>query len=190
MKFMDLVNPKIVKEKNAIIWSEANVEVKAEDIKTPIQDYWYDNFKQDTEQFVTTKAMKDIQNRSTPEYVVIELEFLKEEIERQNELINIIFHERLCTIVYQQIIGRNMKELVEMDSGVKNMLENNKLDDLSNLYDLFKNYEPSLHEIAKIFKQYILRRGTALSENKEIYKDPKKNGSRTNITPKRDKCFS
>ena len=31
-----------------------------------------------------------------------------------------------------------MKELVEMDSGVKNMLENNKLDDLSNLYDLFK----------------------------------------------------
>ena len=174
MKFMDLVNPKIVKEKNAIIWNEANAEVKAEDIKTPIQDYWYDNFKQDTEQFVTTKAMKDIQNRSTPEYVVIELEFLKEEIERQNELINIIFHERLCTIVYQQIIGRNMKELVEMDSGVKNMLENNKLDDLSNLYDLFKNYEPSLHEIAKIFKKYILKRGTALRENKEIYKDPKK----------------
>ena len=57
MKFMDLVKPIIVKEKNSLIWNEANAEEKAENIETSIQDYWYDNFKQDTEQFVTTKAM-------------------------------------------------------------------------------------------------------------------------------------
>ena len=176
MKFMDLVNPEIVRQNKEIIWIESDVKEKAKDIKTPIQDYWYDNFKQDTEQFFTIKAMQDIQNRSTPEYVGIELEFLKEEKERQKELINEIFHNRLCIIIYQQIIGRNMKELVEMDSGVKYMLENNKLDDLSNLYDLFQNYEPSLHEIAKIFNEYILKRGNALRENKEIVKDPKKMG--------------
>ena len=67
-----------------------------------------------------------------------------------------------------------MIELVQMDSGVKNMLENNKYNELTNLYELFKFWEPSLHEVAKVFRAYIEKRGNALREDKEIYKDPKK----------------
>jgi DNA-binding MarR family transcriptional regulator len=61
-----------------------------------------------------------------------------------------------------------------MDSGVKNMLENNKYEELTNLYELFKFYEESLHKVAIVFRAYIEKRGNALRENKEIYKDPKK----------------
>ena len=178
MKVMDLPYPKIVKEKNANVWINDKQREKTEENpaerKTPIQDYWFDYFKQDTEQYVVNKAKKDIQNRSTPEYVLEELKFLEEESERQKELINPIFFERLNEIIYKEIIGKYMVELVDMDTGVKNMLENNKYKELSDLYDLFKFYEPSLHEISRIFRTYIEKRGNALRSNKEIFKDPKK----------------
>ena len=174
MKTMDLYKPKIYRENNNIVWINDPKDVNQEQHTTPIQDFWFDNFKKDTEQFVTAKAIQDIQNRSTPEYVLIELKFLEEERERQKELINPIFYERLNAIIYEQIIGRNMVELVEMDSGVNNMLVNNKYEELKNIFELFKVLEKSLHEIAKIFRAYIEKRGSSLRENKEIYKDPKK----------------
>ena len=73
-----------------------------------------------------------------------------------------------------------------MDSGVNNMLVNNKYEELTNLYELFKFYEESLRKVAVVFRAYIEKRGNALRENKEIYKDPKKNGSSINRPPKRD----
>ena len=171
MKTMDLSHPKIYKENNAIIWDN---EIKEENPANPIQNYWFDLFKKDTQQFTSTKAIQDIQKRSTPEYVLIELDFLKDEENRQEELLNEIFLPDLNHIIYEEIIGRNMIELVQMDSGVKNMLENNKYNELTNLYELFKFWEPSLHEVAKVFRAYIEKRGNALREDKEIYKDPKK----------------
>ena len=170
MKEMDLPRPKITQEKNTFFW---NNEIN-EDYPTPIQDYWYDYFKQDTERLVVKKARIDIQNRSTPEYISLELKFINEEQEIQKELINEIYHERLNYIIYKEIIGKNMLELLEMDTGAKNMLVNNKYDELSNLYKLFKFYEPSLHELSKIFKEYIEGKGKILREDKEKFKDPKK----------------
>ena len=171
IKTMNLSHPKIYKENNAIIWDN---EIKDENPANPIQNYWFDLFKKDTQQFTSTKAIQDIQKRSTPEYVLIELDFLKDEENRQEELLNEIFLPDLNHIIYEEIIGRNMIELVQMDSGVKNMLENNKYNELTNLYELFKFWEPSLHEVAKVFRAYIEKRGNALREDKEIYKDPKK----------------
>ena len=171
MKTMDLTAPKIYKENNAIIWDN---EIKDENPDPPIQKEWFDLFMKDTDQFTSTKAMRDIQKRSTPEYVLIELQFLEEEKNRQEELLNELFLPRLNALIYEKIIGTNMKELVEMESGVKNMLENNKYNELTNLYELFKFYEPSLHEVAKVFRAYIEKRGNALREDKEIYNDPKK----------------
>ena len=95
------------------------------------------------------------------------MKFLEEEHERQKELINEKFLEELNATIYKEIIGRNMVELVEMDSGVKNMLEGQKYDQLKNLYELFKYYKPSLEEISKIFILYIIKRGEELRKNKE-----------------------
>ena len=64
MKTMDLNNPKIVKEKDASIWiedtapKEVNNEEKKEQEKISIQNFWFEKFKQDTEQFVVNKAKK------------------------------------------------------------------------------------------------------------------------------------
>ena len=175
MKTMDLPKPKIYRENNAIIWgNEVEGEKPPEDPEKSAQEFWFKLFLEETRQFTSSKAIQDIQKRSTPEYVLIELNFLEEEENRQKELLNEIYLPRLNAVIYEEIIGRNMVELIEMDSGVKNMLENNKYEELTHLFELFKFYEPSLHKVAEVFRTYIEKRGNALRENKEIYKDPKK----------------
>ena len=144
MKTMDLTSPKIFKENNAVVWVN---EKKDDNAENPIQKYWFNLYKEDTIQFTASKSMQDIQNRSTPEYVLIQLKFLDEEKNRQEELLNEIFLSDLNYIIYEEIIGRNMIELVQMDSGVKSMLKNNKYNELTDLYELFKFWESILHEV-------------------------------------------
>lgn len=131
-------------------------------------------YKEIFELFVNDKAQKDIKNKSTPEYVFEELNFIKEEKERQTELINERYYGELNNIMYEKLIGKNMVELVNKNSGVKYMLENDKLEELRNLYELFKLYPQSFEEISKILEDYIQKNGEALKENQEIKKEPQK----------------
>ena len=162
MKTFDLLNQKK---------DEDNEEEELES-KTPVQDYWFNLFKEDTEQFFKVKAEKDIISKSTPEYVAEQLNYLDEENERQKELFNEIYYKRLNDIIYKEIIGNKMKILVNNDSGVKHMLENNKYYDLHNLYKLFNLYEPSLNEICEVLKVYIKKRRNDLRHNREVFKTP------------------
>ena len=153
---------------------EKKEEKEEKPAKTPFQDYWFNLFKEDTRQFIRNKAKTDIKDRSTPEYVFMELKFVEEENNRQTELINKRFYKRLNDIIYEEIIGTNMRELINKDSGVKYMLENDKYEELHNLYKLFQLYKPSLYEIANIFGDFIIKKGNALRKNETISRDPKK----------------
>ena len=170
---LDLEYPQIVKENNRITWvCENNKEDKSEPL---IQNLWYNEyFSNDTKRFAEAKANTDIHSMSAPEYVLSQLKYLEEEYERQREYINPIFHRNINLLNYQYLIGNIMHELAEMDTGVKNMLETKKDDQLNNLYKLFKLYPSSLNEITEKFDPYIRSRGKALYENKELSKDPKK----------------
>ena len=173
MKTMDLTRPKDVKMVNGkVIWIKKGEE--EENAPTPIQDFWFNEFMKDTEQFASSKAIRDIQNRSTPEYVLIELKFLEEEKERQSLFMNKKYFEKLNSIIYREIIGKNMVDLVDMEkTGVNNMLVEKKNDQLENLYNLFQFYEPSLSEVSRVFLEYIKTRGDELTRNKELVKNPK-----------------
>ena len=155
IKTMDLKKPKIYRENNAIIWANSYNEKNE---TNPIQDYWLKLFLEETKNFISSKVIQDIQNKTITEYISTELKFLEEEEERQNELFGEISLKGLNEIVYEEIIGKRMKELFEKYSEIKNMFENNEYEDLSNLFKLFKFYEPSLNELAKIFGDYILKK--------------------------------
>ena len=173
LKYLDLEFPKITKIKDKIIWiSEKEKDEKGQAL---IQDEWFNNyFKEDTKKFAEEKANADIHSMSAPEYVSSQLKYLDEELERKNEYINPKYHSAIDTINYECLIGDVMHELAEMDTGVKNMLETKKDDQLTNIYKLFKLLPRSLTEITEKFDPYIRSRGKALYENKELSKDPKK----------------
>ena len=122
------------------------------------------------------------------------MKFLEEEEERQNELFGEISLKGLNEIVYEEIIGKRMKELFEKYSEIKNMFENDEYEDLSNLFKLFKFYEPSLHELAKIIRDYILKKGEELNQKEEIKESKSKLVTqliefKQNIDTLIEKCF-
>ena len=173
LKDLDLEKPKIMKENNKISWVGDNNT--GEKSKPDVQDFWFnDYFSKDTWSFAEAKANNDIRSMSAPEYVESQLKYLDEEQERKSEYINPIYHQRIDALNHLYLIGKVQKELSEMDTGVKNMLETKKETQLTNLYNLFVLYPESLQQISVIFDPYIRNRGKILYDNKELAKDPKK----------------
>ena len=67
IKSMDLALPKIIMKKNIIIWTNEYNEY----FEKPATNYWFKLFLDETEKFFSSKAIKDLQKLSTPEYVSI-----------------------------------------------------------------------------------------------------------------------
>ena len=175
ISFLDYVKPKIVKKSaTKMIWSETNKEAeKSENI--PYQKKWYfDYFRGETLKYVKNKAERDIKNNSAPEYVKCALKYINEEYERQNTYINKTFHDDINNINYDNLIKDNMNQIAEMDTGIKYMFKTKKKDELAEVFQLFTLFPVSLELIQKAFRVYIKDRLTALYNDKELSKDPRK----------------
>ena len=120
---------------------------------------------------MTNKSEKDIKTLSAPEYVKCELNYIKQEHEREFSYIHEVFHNDINNMNYDYLIVHNMNKLVEMDTGINNMFKTNKKDELSDIYKLFTYYPESLKLIQKSFREYIKERFQALHNDKELSKD-------------------
>ena len=172
---LDLLNPRIVKENNKIVWVQDNKEGQNINKEHSFTSNWYNNyFKTETIKFVKDKAKADISNMSAPEYIASQLKYLNEESVRKSEYINSAFHQNINDINYQNLIGANAEELGRMDTGFPYMFQNKRNDELKKAYQLISKYPKSLSVITSAFQPYIKRRGEEINNNKEISKDPKK----------------
>ena len=174
--FLDYEKPKIVKSSaTKMIWEEKMKESEKKQDKLFYQNTWYnDYFKQETKKYIKNKSERDIKNNSAPEYVKCALKYINEEYERENTYINIKFHDDINNINYEYLIANNMNQIAEMDTGIKYMFETRKKDELDEVYKLFTLFPESLKLIQKSFRVYIKERLTALYNDKELSKDPKK----------------
>ena len=161
--------------------SEFSMEIYKKEFFNKLQDKrfyqnsWYnDYFKQETKKYIKNKSERDIKNNSAPEYVKCALKYINEEYERENTYINIKFHDDINNINYEYLIANNMNQIAEMDTGIKYMFETRKKDELDEVYKLFTLFPESLKLIQKSFRVYIKERLTALYNDKELSKDPKK----------------
>ena len=170
---IDLLEPKIIKENNNILWvSDKEIDNRND---TPYEDKWYEEYlKKDTIKFAKDKGNADIHNMSAPEYVMSQLKYIDEETIRENEYINAKYHSRINEINYKYLIGENAEELAKMDTGIPYMFKTKKNDELKKTFDLFKLFPKSLEVITTAFQPYIKGRGEEINQNKEVTKDPKK----------------
>ena len=174
---LDLFAPKIIKEKNRIVWVEEKEEIKNEDIKTAENGYakkWFDStFEKETNKFSKDKASADIHIMSAAEYIKSQLKYLNEENVRKKEYINSDFHQKIDSINYLNLIGKHAEELGKMDTGIPYMFQNKRTEELKQAYELMKLYPDSLKVITNAFLPYIKKRGEEIGGNKEISKDPR-----------------
>ena len=174
--FLDYEKPKIVKSSaTKMIWEETIKEADRKNTEIAYQNEWYhEYFKKETIKYIKNKSERDIKNNSAPEYVKCALKYINDEYERENVYINIKFHDDINNINYEHLIKNNMNQIAEMDTGIKNMFQIRKKDELNEVFKLFTLYPESLKLIQKSFREYIKERLTAIYNDKELSKDPKK----------------
>ena len=174
--FLDYEKPKIVKSSaTKMIWEETIKEADKKNTEIAYQNEWYhEYFKKETIKYIKNKSERDIKNNSAPEYVKCALKYINDEYERENVYINIKFHDDINNINYEHLIKNNMNQIAEMDTGIKNMFQIRKKDELNEVFKLFTLYPESLKLIQKSFREYIKERLTAIYNDKELSKDPKK----------------
>ena len=174
--FLDYEKPKIARSSaTKTTWIDTIKEGDKKDIKIPYQDKWYHSyFKDETKKYVKNKAERDIKVNSAPEYVKCELKYIDEERERQVAYINASFHNDINDINYEYLIKDNANQIAEMDTGIKYMFQTKRKEELAEVFQLFNYYPSCLELIQKRFRAYIKDRLTALYNDKELSKDPRK----------------
>ena len=173
---LDLDFPQIVKENRKIIWTTQNKITNS----LKYENTWFNKtFKNQTISYVKTKAEKDIQNMSAPEYIKSQLNYFQEESIREIEYLNKNYWDEINIINYRYLVAEKAEELGKMDTGIPQMFATKKFDELKSTYKLFTIYpknpyqNKALDSISSAYEYYILKRGDEIYSNKEITKDPK-----------------
>ncbi|KAI8344722.1 Cullin [Chlamydoabsidia padenii] len=118
-------------------------------------------------------------NYDAPEFMRKVERRLEEEEERTHHCLSIGTEPKIRNIVETQLIAHNLKTIMEMpNSGLENMLNTDKYDDLSRMYKLFSRVPNGLDEMKLEISKYILQRGHDI--NRQINADNSNNVAPTN----------
>ncbi|KAL9113611.1 MAG: hypothetical protein Q9227_002349 [Pyrenula ochraceoflavens] len=91
---------------------------------------------------------------------------LKEEEERCQQTLSMITQPKIQKVVDQELIGRHLQDVIQMeDTGVRNMLETERIEDLTNVFELISRVD-SKKELLRIeIQRHVITLGKAINEN-------------------------
>ena len=168
--YMDYIKPKI-KKINAFsaIWVEQAKEQNEnpkfyqikwiKSLKAEIRNNYIKNFE--------NKVEKVIKDNSTKEKIINEFQYLKEDLEKTINLGNNFIDIDINHIIYERII----KKYVEPIINIKEMLENKKIDEFSQIDQLFLIHSEGQMWMGKKLSEYIKERKTDFFKKETTPKD-------------------
>jgi cullin 1 len=117
-------------------------------------------FLESSREFYGSKADGWIVSDSTPSYLLKIEKILNDEKSRVNNYLVFTTETKLTSVLEKETLEKRETELLDKEnSGLRVMLINDMLDDLSRLFKLFSRISNGLDPIAEIFKQHILNIG-------------------------------
>uniref|UniRef100_A0A0D9VL05 Cullin family profile domain-containing protein n=1 Tax=Leersia perrieri TaxID=77586 RepID=A0A0D9VL05_9ORYZ len=98
---------------------------------------------------------------------------LNEEMERVSHYLDAATEAKITSVVEKEMIANHMHRLVHMEnSGLVNMLIDDKYDDLARMYNLFRRVSDGLSSIRDVMTSYLRETGKQLVTDPERLKDP------------------
>ena len=130
-----------------------SIEVYEADLEAP--------FLNSTEEYYARKADEWMAVDDTPSYLLKVEKVLADEQDRLINFLNNVTETKLLGVVEKELLGKKKMELLEKDgSGLKILLEHEKHDDLSRMFQLFSRLkEEGLAPMAEIFRTHVLESG-------------------------------
>jgi cullin 3 len=97
---------------------------------------------------------------------------ISEEQERCQQTISIITEEKIKSVVEKELISANIKEVINMEgTGVQNMLDNDKIQDLANVYELISRVDPRKGALRDVIKKRVIELGTGINKSANVVGD-------------------
>ncbi|XXG38965.1 hypothetical protein AAC387_Pa01g0047 [Persea americana] len=98
---------------------------------------------------------------------------LNEEMERVSHYLDIKSEMKITNVVEKEMIANHMQRLVHMEnSGLVNMLVDDKYDDLGRMYNLFRRVPDGLSTIRDVMTSHLRETGKQLVTDPERLRDP------------------
>lgn len=122
-----------------------------------------EHFLEDTSAYYSRKASNWILEDSCPEYMLKCEECLKKEKDRVSHFLHSSSEQKLLPKVQNELLVVYENQLLEKEnSGVRVLLKDDKVADLSRMYKLYSKVPQGLEPIGIIFKKHIIEEGTAM----------------------------
>lgn len=139
--------------------------VYQEDFEKPFLDVSADFYRLESQQFIECCDCGDYLKKAEKR--------LNEEIERVAHYLDTKSEPKLTNVVEKEMIESHMPRLVHMEnSGLVNMIVNDKYDDLGRMYNLFRRVSTGLALIRDVMTSHIREIGKQLVTDPEKLKDP------------------
>ncbi|CAH8253462.1 unnamed protein product [Arabidopsis lyrata] len=139
--------------------------VYQEDFEKPFLDASSEFYKVESQEFIESCDCGDYLKKAEKR--------LTEEIERVAHYLDAKSEEKITSVVEKEMIANHMQRLVHMEnSGLVNMLLNDKYDDLGRMYNLFRRVTNGLVTVRDVMTSHLREMGKQLVTDPEKSKDP------------------
>ena len=88
---------------------------------------------------------------------------IDEEIERCRSTLSGLTTMKIQTVVEDELVAKKIREVIEMESGVRYMVESNKLEELKLLFDLESRVDAKKTELTRAIQREVARYGAAIN---------------------------
>ena len=94
---------------------------------------------------------------------------LSEEQERCQQTMSQITDQKIKAVVEKELISAHIRDVINMEgTGVQNMLDNDKIQDLANVYELISRVDPRKGALRDVVKKRVIELGTEVNKNANV----------------------
>ncbi|CAH2066414.1 unnamed protein product [Thlaspi arvense] len=130
-------------------------------------------FLEASAEFYKVKSQEFIESCDCGEYLKKAEKPLNEEVERVAHYLDAKSEEKITSVVEREMITNHMQRLVHMEnSGLVNMLLNDRYEDLARMYSLFRRVTNGLVTVRDVMTLHLREMGKQLVTDPEKSKDP------------------
>ena len=97
---------------------------------------------------------------------------IEEENERCQQTISKITEQKVKSVVEKELISAHIKDVINMEgTGVQNMLDNDKIQDLANVYELISRVDHRKSALRDVVKKRVIELGTDINKSANVISD-------------------
>ncbi|KAK5098413.1 hypothetical protein LTS08_006546 [Lithohypha guttulata] len=122
------------------------------------------HFLEASRDFYRNEGVKLVQEADATTFCSQARQRLKEEEERCQQCLSMATDQKIRLVVEQELVGAHIADVINLPgTGVRNMLDNDKMTDLLNMYELVKRVDPRLKHLKDAVHKRIQELGTEIN---------------------------